>query len=85
MDSLFQYFADARGLESEDDYPYTGRSDRCAFNASKIAVEISEFAHISSQDEYPLQLTVAGAGPVAVFIDASHESFQFYHSGGMYL
>ena len=84
VDQAFIYVIQAGGIEAEDAYPYEVDGKICMFNASMVAVKVCGFSDIKSKDEAALQHAVANIGPVSVTIDASHSSFMFYRSGGMY-
>ena len=53
----------------------------CRFNASDVGATDTGFTDITSGDESALQAASASVGPISVAIDASHSSFQFYHTG----
>eukprot|EP00121_Abeoforma_whisleri_P014799 Awhi_evm1s13647 len=82
MDNVFKYINKAGGLESEREYPYVGRVERqCRADKSEEFVDVASFVDIPSGDEAALTEAIATEGPISVGIDASHFSFQFYHSG----
>lgn len=80
MDQAFTYIKQY-GIESEKDYPYTGRDGSCKYNASKVVTKVTGFTDVKEGDESDLKSAVGTVGPVSVAIDASHFSFQFYHTG----
>lgn len=53
----------------------------CRFNVSDVGATDTGFVDIASGDESALQAASASIGPISVAIDASHISFQFYHTG----
>jgi len=81
MDSAFDYIIkSSKGLEGEDDYPYTAKDGSCKFNAGKIKTTITGHKSVAKGNENDLQSAIMKT-PVSVAIDAGHSSFQFYHSG----
>lgn len=83
MDYAFQYIIDNKGIDTEESYPYTTSGpNACEFDASNIGATISSFTDVPEGNENSL-LNAVYRGPVAVAIDASQQSFQFY-SGGVY-
>jgi cathepsin L len=80
MDNAFKYIKQY-GIESEADYPYKGKNGHCAYDASKIVTKVTGFTDIPEGDEDALKSAIATQGPISVAIDASHMSFQFYHTG----
>jgi cathepsin L len=83
MDSAFKYTIAVKGLDTETSYPYTARDGTCKFNPSNIGTTISSYKDVQKGSE-SAQQTAVNAQPVSVAIDASHSSFQLYHSGIYY-
>jgi len=80
MDQAFDYIK-SKGIEREEDYPYTARDGKCKFNAAKVVTKDAGHTDIPQGDENSLKEAVATVGPISVAIDASHSSFQFYKHG----
>jgi cathepsin L len=80
MDNAFEYIIQKGGIDTEASYPYTARDGTCHFNAANIGAKISSYHDVTQGSESALQ-TAVNERPVSVAIDASHNSFQLYHSG----
>ena len=65
MTTAFQYLLKSGGLESEQDYPYTG-TDRgtCKFDKSKIAASVSNFSVVSTKEDQ-IAANLVKHGPLA--------------------
>ncbi|KAJ3697401.1 hypothetical protein LUZ61_001106 [Rhynchospora tenuis] len=70
MTTAFEYLMKAGGLESEEDYPYTG-VDRgtCKFDKSKIVASVKNFSVVSI-DEDQIAANLVKHGPLAIGINA---------------
>lgn len=84
MDQAFQYVRDNRGIDTENTYPYEGEDDKCRYNPDNSGADDKGFVDVASGDEDQLKIALGTVGPVAVAIDASHQSFQFYSEGVYY-
>lgn len=84
MEYAYEYIIKNKGIDSEASYPYQAQEGRCRFSAANVAATESSYKTIPAGSESSLLAAVTQKGPVAVAIDASHSSFQFYSSGVYY-
>lgn len=84
MENAFLYVHDNDGIDTEVGYPYTGKDDPCAYKLKYKATNCTNYYFVDQGNERALAQAVARNGPVSVAIDATHSSFQFYHSGIYY-
>jgi C1A family cysteine protease len=79
MEDAFAYTAEVGGIETEEDYPYKGKDQKCSFNQDKAIKVNTGFKNITQSAD---QLKAAlNNGPVSVAIQASGIMFQFYRTG----
>ena len=64
MTTAFSYLAKAGGLETEKDYPYTGKNSACKFDKSKIAAQVKNFSTVAV-DEDQIAANLVKHGPLA--------------------
>jgi cathepsin L len=84
MDSAFKYVIKNKGIDTEASYPYTATGpNSCKYKAADNSGTLTGYTDVPSGDENSLRAAVDKA-PVSVAIDASHSSFQLYHSGVYY-
>lgn len=81
MDFAYDWIVKNGGLDSEDEYGYTGRDGSCdlAKEGDHVAT-ITGFEDVPTNDEGSLKKAVANQ-PVAAAIEADHRAFQLYTSG----
>jgi KDEL-tailed cysteine endopeptidase len=80
MDYAFKY-AEGTAMETEAQYPYTGRAGTCDSSKSG-SITVANFADVKKSSPSALAAAVA-EGPVSVAIDAASFRFQLYHGGVM--
>lgn len=81
MDYAFKY-AEATQMETEAQYPYTGRDGTC--HAKGGALLVKDFKDVTPKSPKALMAALE-EGPVSVAIDASSILFQLYFGGIMHL
>lgn len=67
-------------METETQYPYTGRDGKCHSEGGEV--QVTNFKDVTPKDPQALMSAVA-EGPVSVAIDASSIFFQLYFGGIM--
>jgi C1A family cysteine protease len=77
--TAYQYVMSAGGIETYQDYPYTGEGS-CQFNKADVDATLSNWQYVTqSGDEGAMQQFVYQSGPISVCVDA--ESWQSYSGG----
>ncbi|KAK9066755.1 hypothetical protein SSX86_014078 [Deinandra increscens subsp. villosa] len=81
MDYAFEFIIKNGGIDTEQDYPYTGRDGRCDSNKKNAkVVTIDGYEDVPINDEASLKKAVVNQ-PIAVAIEGGGRDFQFYTSG----
>ncbi|CAF2791971.1 unnamed protein product [Rotaria sp. Silwood2] len=81
QDLAFDYIKTHHGVDTEWTYPYMAQRQFCQFDRKNIGANLTGYVRIEKHSETDLQAAIATVGPIAVSIDASQSSFQFYSSG----
>ncbi|KAF5282974.1 hypothetical protein FQA39_LY04845 [Lamprigera yunnana] len=82
IEYTYEYIKDNKGIDTEDFYPYEGKDGfQCRYRPEGYGAHTTGYILIDENDEQALEMAVATIGPVAVAIDASQDSFQFYSDG----
>jgi len=68
------------GIETEDDYPYAGVNQKCAFDPSKAINVNSGYYNVTPKSVDQLKAAIVNQ-PVSVGIQANNLVFQFYKGG----
>ncbi|MBN3296452.1 CATL protein, partial [Amia calva] len=80
----YEYIKDNGGIQAEATYPYVMREQPCTSNASQVVATIRDWKYLPLGDEQALEDALVTIGPVAIIIDATRPSFQFYRQGIYY-
>ncbi|XP_073294923.1 cysteine protease RD19A-like [Primulina huaijiensis] len=70
MNNAFEYTLKVGGLQTEKDYPYTGRDGVCKLNKNEIVASVSNFSVVSIDDDQ-IAANLVKHGPLAVGINAA--------------
>jgi cathepsin F len=79
--TAYEYIISAGGLESFDDYPYTGQNGQCRFDPNKVVAKISNWEWTGRNDESSMVNYLVNTGPLSICVDASR--WDSYKSGVM--
>ncbi|XBI95740.1 hypothetical protein VPH35_032135 [Triticum aestivum] len=80
MDYAFEFIINNGGIDSEEDYPYKERDNRCDANKKNAkVVTIDGYEDVPVNSEKSLQKAVANQ-PISVAIEAGGRAFQLYKS-----
>nr|BAN41153.1 cysteine proteinase ACP1 precursor, putative [Entamoeba invadens] len=82
-DKAFTFIKKNNGITLDDSYPYMAIGEICNTTVKNIAT-VDGHKRVTDGDEAGLQEITATYGPVAVGMDASRLSFQFYRKGTIY-
>lgn len=82
MTDVFQY-AIQNGVVEDELYPYEFAESwtGCESKRRKLSINVTGYVELTSETEKELELAVMTVGPIAVGIDASRVSMQFYEYG----
>ncbi|XP_004238129.1 low-temperature-induced cysteine proteinase-like [Solanum lycopersicum] len=81
MDYAFEFVIKNGGLDTEEDYPYTGEDGRCDLTRKNAkVVTIDGYEDVPANDENAMKKAIASQ-PVSVAIEAGGKDFQHYKSG----
>jgi len=83
MTQAMDYIISNKGIDTEASYPYTAQDGTCKYSAAHIGSDLVSYTNVQQGSEADL-VTKINLGPTSVAIDASHSSFQMYHSGIYY-
>ncbi|XP_055879268.1 uncharacterized protein LOC106074746 [Biomphalaria glabrata] len=78
MYQAYEAIMEIGGLETETDYKYEGKDDKCRFNSSEVQVKLTGAVNIS-QDENEMAAWLYKNGPISIGINAF--AMQFYMGG----
>nr|XP_043618338.1 probable cysteine protease RD19D [Erigeron canadensis] len=70
MTNAYNYLIKSGGIQSEESYPYTGKSGKCKFDPKKIAATVVNFTNIPA-DEDQMAAHLVKHGPLAVGLNAA--------------
>jgi len=81
MDYAFEFIINNGGIDTDKDYPYTGRDGRCdQYRKNAKVVSIDAYEDVPINNEKALLSAVANQ-PISVAIEGGGRGFQFYESG----
>ena len=75
------YIASSGGIARTRDYQYKGQDGFCRRNSTKRSAAFHGWARVPPMNDTAVMEALYTRGPLAVAIDASHESLRFYSSG----
>jgi len=80
--TAYQYVIDAKGMDTNADYPYTAKDGSCNFNAQKVYAKITNWAYACNYwQEDILRASLVQNGAPSICVDAAN--WQDYVGGVM--
>ncbi|XP_003388867.1 PREDICTED: cathepsin L1-like [Amphimedon queenslandica] len=76
----FEYIRYNGGIESERDYPYKDREEKCHFKPSLVAATVTGVVNFTQGAEDDIAVALANIGPVSIGIHST-KSFATYKKG----
>lgn len=76
--NAYQTIIKLGGLETETEYPYDGRDEKCKFDKKEAAVRIDSYVVLPENETQIAQWLVKN-GPISIGINAN--AMQFYFGG----
>jgi cathepsin L len=73
MDQAFHY-AETNPLDTEDEYPYVGYQQSCAYNTQEAVVQATGYADVA-QDDFNQLMAAVAQQPVSIAIEADQPIF----------
>lgn len=58
------------GLETEKEYPYDGRNEKCSFDASKVTAKVKGYVELP-KNETEMAMWLTKNGPISIGINAN--------------
>ncbi|XP_052224153.1 procathepsin L-like [Dreissena polymorpha] len=83
MNNAFNYIRDAKGVDNEQCYPYSGWESSCRHRKDCIGATISGYQNVG-KSEHSQASSLSRVGPVTVAADCNDRGFQYYRSGIYY-
>jgi C1A family cysteine protease len=80
MSDAFDYTAKVGGIETEEDYPYKAKNQKCSFDKDKAIKVNTGYKNVTAKSAEQLKAALNNQ-PVSVAIQASSPFFQFYRRG----
>lgn len=71
-------YAEAHGIETASDYPYTGVGAPCAANASDATIRATAYVNVAKTN-HGLKTALATFGPISIALDAT-DTFMAYNA-----
>nr|XP_015220782.1 PREDICTED: cathepsin S-like [Lepisosteus oculatus] len=80
----YDYIIHNEGIQAEATYPYAMREQPCAADKTKVVATVGSWKFLPIGSEQALEDGLVTIGPVAISIDTTRPSFQFYRRGIYY-
>ncbi|CAG2172861.1 unnamed protein product [Oppiella nova] len=74
----FKYVYENKGINGVDVYPYTGKKDKCGYNAAnRVDVDVREGQRLESGKDNDLAAAIYNYGPVAIAVHTTDDMLAF--------